>query len=296
MVLNGRATEALTFYQEAFAGDILFKITNQEFKERLNPSLTIPAGEEHWLSHSILQMDTFQLQLADNPLFAGMNTTPTEQLTLSLTVNSRHSAKTIFEKLTRHPESCIIQEPIENEFAAFYAIVKDPFGLVTQITQENKQILPRKEVSRRMRTYESKEALIEAIQIASQKYLAEFAEIPETLKDHRIETVAKTPSENLAYQLGWLNLLLSWEEQEQRGLTVQTPAEGYKWNQLGALYQSFYQTYGQMSLESQLIALQDILEKLLHWIDSLSEDELFYLNNGLGRLPKHNGLFEMDSH
>ncbi|HHD7914714.1 TPA: ClbS/DfsB family four-helix bundle protein, partial [Enterococcus faecalis] len=54
-----------------------------------------------------------------------------------------------------------------------------------------------------MRTYESKEALIEAIQIASQKYLAEFAEIPETLKDHRIETVAKTPSENLAYQLGW---------------------------------------------------------------------------------------------
>ena len=41
MVLNGRATEALTFYQEAFAGDILFKITNQEFKERLNPSLTI---------------------------------------------------------------------------------------------------------------------------------------------------------------------------------------------------------------------------------------------------------------
>ena len=50
-----------------------------------------------------------------------------------------------------------------------------------------------------------KEALIEAIQITSQKYLAEFAEIPETLKDHRIETVAKTPSENLAYQLGWLN-------------------------------------------------------------------------------------------
>ena len=84
MVLNGRATEALTFYQEAFAGDILFKITNQEFKERLNPSLTIPAGEEHWLSHSILQMDTFQLQLADNPLFAGMNTTPTEQLTVTL--------------------------------------------------------------------------------------------------------------------------------------------------------------------------------------------------------------------
>ena len=121
----------------------IIKITNQEFKELLNPSLTIPAGEEHWLSHSILQMDTFQLQLADNPLFAGMNTMPTEQLTLSLTVNSRHSAKTIFEKLTCHPESSIIHEPIENEFATFYAIVKDPFGLVTQITHE-KQADPTK--------------------------------------------------------------------------------------------------------------------------------------------------------
>ncbi|MGC3144905.1 ClbS/DfsB family four-helix bundle protein, partial [Enterococcus faecalis] len=77
-----------------------------------------------------------------------------------------------------------------------------------------------------MRTYDSPVAVIEAIQIASQKYLAEYAENQETLKDHRIETVAKTPTENLAYQLGWLNLLLTWDEQEQRGLTVQTPAEG----------------------------------------------------------------------
>ena len=30
MVLNGRATEALTFYQEAFAGDILFKLNKIE--------------------------------------------------------------------------------------------------------------------------------------------------------------------------------------------------------------------------------------------------------------------------
>ena len=90
MVLNGRATEALTFYQEAFAGDILFKITNQEFKERLNPSLTIPAGEEHWLSHSILQMDTFQLQLADNPLFAG---------------NEYHAHRTIDPQLNRREPS-----------------------------------------------------------------------------------------------------------------------------------------------------------------------------------------------
>ena len=88
----------MTFYQEAFAGDILFKITNQEFKERLNPSLTIPAGEEHWLSHSILQMDTFQLQLADNPLFAGMNTTRAVTLPKQFLKNSRAIPNPVLSK------------------------------------------------------------------------------------------------------------------------------------------------------------------------------------------------------
>lgn len=32
MVLNGRATEALTFYQEAFAGDILLKLLIKNLK------------------------------------------------------------------------------------------------------------------------------------------------------------------------------------------------------------------------------------------------------------------------
>ena len=61
------------------------------------------------------------------------------------------------------------------------------FWFSHQITHEKQADPTKKEVSRRMRTYESKEALIEAIQIASQKYLAEFAEIPETLKDHQVK-------------------------------------------------------------------------------------------------------------
>ena len=58
--LKRTSNGSLDVLPRSLCGDILFKITNQEFKERLNPSLTIPAGEEHWLSHSILQMDTFQ--------------------------------------------------------------------------------------------------------------------------------------------------------------------------------------------------------------------------------------------
>ena len=58
----------------------------------------------------------------------------------------------------------------------------------------------------------------------------------------------KTPSEHLAYQLGWVTALLDWERREQAGEAVQTPAPGYKWNALAAL---------------------------CAWIDGLSDDELF---------------------
>ncbi len=52
-----------------------------------------------------------------------------------------------------------------------------------------------------------------------------------------------------------------------------------------------------MSLESQLIVLQDTLEKLLHWIDSLSEDELFFTSTtGLGDYQSTMASLEMDSH
>ena len=50
--------------------------------------------------------------------------------------------------------------------------------------------------------------LIAAIRTALDRYLAEFADIPEQAKDIRAAAGEKTPSEHLAYQLGWTQLLL----------------------------------------------------------------------------------------
>ncbi|KRM58330.1 hypothetical protein FC30_GL000808 [Ligilactobacillus animalis KCTC 3501 = DSM 20602] len=58
----------------------------------------------------------------------------------------------------------------------------------------------------------------------------------------------RTPTENLAYQVGWTTLLLQWEADERQGKSVKTPTENYKWNQLGELYQYFSATYALLSL------------------------------------------------
>lgn len=53
-----------------------------------------------------------------------------------------------------------------------------------------------------MRVYTNKEELITEIKQRYQKYIAEFENIPEDLRDRRTDEVDKTSSENLSYQLG----------------------------------------------------------------------------------------------
>ncbi|WP_375178324.1 ClbS/DfsB family four-helix bundle protein [Enterococcus rotai] len=126
-----------------------------------------------------------------------------------------------------------------------------------------------------MRTYENKQELIAEIKKRYEKYDAEFEQVSERLKNKRIEEVDKTPSENLSYQLGWVNLILQWEKEEQAGKTVETPAPGYKWNNLGGLYQSFYEKYGQYSIAEQRVMLRNSVNEVCEWLETLSDKELF---------------------
>lgn len=126
-----------------------------------------------------------------------------------------------------------------------------------------------------MRTYKDKEELKNEINKSFEKYISEFDNIPESLKDKRIIEVDRTPAENLAYQLGWTTLVLQWEENERNGLKVKTPSENFKWNQLGELYQWFTDTYAHLSLQELKAKLNENINSIYAMIDSLSEEELF---------------------
>ena len=126
-----------------------------------------------------------------------------------------------------------------------------------------------------MRTYENKEELKTEIRKTFEKYISEFDNIPEALKDIRVDEVDRTPAENLAYNVGWTTLVLKWEEDERNGLPVKTPSDEFKWNQLGGLYQWFTDTYAPLSLTELKNMLNENVTALYTMIDSMSEDELF---------------------
>ena len=125
-----------------------------------------------------------------------------------------------------------------------------------------------------MRTYNSKAELKEEIKKAYEKYIAEFSDIPNTLKDQRNTEVDRTPAENLAYQVGWTTLVLRWENDNKAGLDVKTPSDKFKWNQLGDLYQWFTDEYAHLSLPELKAILDNNIEEIYRMIDSMTEDEL----------------------
>ena len=123
-----------------------------------------------------------------------------------------------------------------------------------------------------MTSYASGEELIAEIRKRSGLFLAEFDDVPaselHTLKDG----VDRTPAQMLAYQLGWMALLLGWERDEQAGCEVVTPAPGYRWNRLGDLYSTFYEQWSDASLPQLREAFRERVDGVVALVASLSRD------------------------
>lgn len=79
----------------------------------------------------------------------------------------------------------------------------------------------------------------------------------------------------IAYQLGWLSLIMGWDKDEKEGKQVVTPRGGYKWNNLGSLYQSFYDEFSSCSLAELQDLFKEIVSAFVERLDGFSEEDIF---------------------
>lgn len=126
-----------------------------------------------------------------------------------------------------------------------------------------------------MQEYTSKEALIEEIKKLAAQFIQEFSGVAEEDIDFRMEGVDRTPREMIAYQLGWMGLIRGWDSDELSGKEVITPAPGYKWNQMGDIYESFYVKYNAQTLAELTQMFKETVSSLLLWLEDFSDEELF---------------------
>ena len=96
--------------------------------------------------------------------------------------------------------------------------------------------------------YSNKLELIEAIRNNADLFIKEYSDIKESSINIVDEKVGYTPFQMLSFCIGWMDLVLSWENEEQKGIQKTPLATEWKWNDLEWLYKSFYDKYDNYSL------------------------------------------------
>ena len=135
--------------------------------------------------------------------------------------------------------------------------------------------------------YSNKSELIEAIKSNANLFIREYADIEETSMNIIDEETEYSPFQMLAFCIGWMNLVLSWENEEQRGIQKTTLAIDWKWNDLDWLYKSFYDKYNNDSLNELINMFNQKVENIIELISKLSDEELF--KEGKRNWAKTNG-------
>lgn len=128
----------------------------------------------------------------------------------------------------------------------------------------------------------NKEELLHSILGNYEKLKTELAGIPSelagirALEGHSKNTIMSV-NNLLAYLVGWGQLLLKWSDRKDKGLEVDFPETGFKWNELGRLAQKFYQDYEQDDFQTLISKLDNTTYEVLKLVESKTNNELYEL-------------------
>jgi hypothetical protein len=124
----------------------------------------------------------------------------------------------------------------------------------------------------------SKEELLSNLYEAYRKLDSEFDAVSIQMERHPGIEGNISCCDVLAYQIGWAKLPMGWDGSELKGRSPVMPAKGYKWNQLGSLAESFYEKNAEKSLKMLRAEFKNVFTKLIKWVESFSDTELFDLH------------------
>ncbi len=126
----------------------------------------------------------------------------------------------------------------------------------------------------------SKTELIEAIEMSYEKLTKALDDVPFARVDEKsMEGHAKgtmmSVADLVSYLIGWNELVLQWLADDDVGKEVEFPAEGFAWNELGALAQKFYRDYAGLSYEEKRARLDACEAQILLELKRRSDEELY---------------------
>ena len=135
--------------------------------------------------------------------------------------------------------------------------------------------------------YSNKLELVEAIKSNANLFIKEYLDIKESSINMVDEEIGYTPFQMLSFCNGWMDLVLAWESEEQKGIQKTPLATEWKWNKLDWLYQRFYDKYNGYSLKELINIFNQNVDNIIKLVNNLSDVEL--LETGKRNWAKTNG-------
>ena len=127
---------------------------------------------------------------------------------------------------------------------------------------------------------QNKQELLDAIRTTYQKLTADLASVPPectqeaTLEGHAQGTQMSV-SDLVAYLIGWNLLVLKWCDGKAKGLPVDFPETGYKWNELGRLAQKFYADHAGVAYADLLRQFSDVNGRIMALVEQETDASLY---------------------
>ena len=127
---------------------------------------------------------------------------------------------------------------------------------------------------------QTKQELLDAIRTTYQKLATDLASVPiERAKEATLEGHAQgtqiSVANLVAYLIGWNLLVLKWCDAKGRGLPVDFPETGYKWNELGRLAQKFYFDHASADYPDLLRQFADVQARIAALVEHESDASLY---------------------
>ncbi|MCJ0743595.1 ClbS/DfsB family four-helix bundle protein [Pedobacter montanisoli] len=125
-----------------------------------------------------------------------------------------------------------------------------------------------------------KNELLKAITENYKKLTTELANIPieltekKELDGHSKNTLISI-NNLVAYLIGWGQLVLNWNYKKSKGLEIDFPETGFKWNELGLLAQKFYKDYENDDFKMLNEKLDKTTNEILKLIENKTNRELY---------------------
>ena len=144
---------------------------------------------------------------------------------------------------------------------------------------------------------QSKQELLDAIKLTYLKLQKDLENIPEEFTqakemDGHAKESKMSVCNLVSYLIGWGELVLKWNQKDEKGLDIDFPETGFKWNELGDLAQKFYVDYNHLNYLELLESLDDTVDKLLRLVERKDNNVLYgsswYKQYTLGRMIQLN--------